>query len=260
MRESVDFGKTAEEYARYRTGFPEEFYDRVFAAGYVRAGDQLVDLGTGTGTVARNFAKRGCVVTALDKSRPLLDEAKGLDQKERLDSIRYKEAFAEDTGLPSETFDVITAGQCWHWFDRPKAAAEATRVLRKGGRILIMHVDWIPLPGNVVEATEALIVKHNPEFGPKLVGGAGLHPKWLADLAIAGFRSIETFSFDKDLAFDHAHWRGRLRTCAGVGATLAPPAVKAFDADLGAVLKARFPEEPMHVPHRIWAVTACKPT
>lgn len=255
MREKVDFGKTATDYGRYRAGFPDEFFDRVFDDGYVRARDALLDLGTGTGTVARGFAKRGCKVSAIDKSPNLLAEAKRLDAEAHV-SITYTEAFAEDTGLPSHAFDVVTAGQCWHWFDRAKTAEEVKRVLRNGGRIMIAHLDWLPLPGNMVEVTEELIGKHNPEWGEKMRGGTGLHPKWLTDLAVAGFSSIETFSFDQALPFDHESWRGRLRTCAGVGASLTADAVKAFDVELKAMLTARFPNEPMLVPHRIWAVTA----
>ena len=47
--------------------------------------------------------------------------------------VEYHVAPAEETGLPDDNFDVVTAGQCWHWFDRPRAAAEVARLLRPGG-------------------------------------------------------------------------------------------------------------------------------
>ena len=62
----VDFGKTAADYGRYRAGFPAEFFDRVFASGAVREGDALLDLGAGTGTLARGFAARGAPWTRKD--------------------------------------------------------------------------------------------------------------------------------------------------------------------------------------------------
>ena len=71
--------------------------------------------------------------------------------------MRYVTARAEQTDLPDASFDVVTAGQCWHWFDRPKAAQEVRRLLVSKGWLVIAHFDWIPLPGNVVEATEKLI-------------------------------------------------------------------------------------------------------
>jgi SAM-dependent methyltransferase len=92
-------------------------------------------------------------------------------------------------------------GQCWHWFDRPKAAREVRGLLVPNGWLVIAHFDWIPLPGNVVEATEQLIEQHNPEW--TMSGGRGLYSRWLSDVAIAGFYDIETFSFDIFVPYSH---------------------------------------------------------
>lgn len=253
---NVDFGKTATDYGRYRAGFPDAFFARLFAGGCVRAGDRVLDLGTGAGTVARGLALRGCDVTGLDPSQALLDEARRLDQAAGV-AVRYVLGKAEDTGLPSAAFDVVTAGQCWHWFERAQAAAEARRVLKPNGVLIIAHFDWLPLPGNVVEATEQLIVAHNPawSFG----GGTWIHGPWLTEVGIAGFESIETFSFDVDVAYSHEAWRGRIRASAGVAASLPPEAVKKFDLELAALLSERFPTGPLAVPHRVWALTCRAP-
>lgn len=248
---SVDFGKTAGDYGRYRAGFPDAFFERLSGFGIGEGGQSILDLGTGTGTVARGLALCGCEVTALDPSEKLLDEAKRLDQEAGV-SIKYLTSTAEDTGLPSSTFEVVTAGQCWHWFDRELAALEALRILKPGGWLVIAHFDWIPLHGNVVEATERLIERHNPDW--KFGGGTGLYPAWLAEAAGAGFVDIETFSFDILVPYSHEAWRGRIRASAGVAASLKPESVQSFDAELQDLLRDRFPEDPLEVPHRIFAV------
>lgn len=252
----ADFGKTASDYGRHRAGFPDEFFDRLSATGILRAGMRALDLGTGTGTLARGLALRGCEVVGLDRAAPLMEQAAELDRNAGV-VVRYLNAAAEDTGLPAASFDLVTAGQCWHWFDRPRAAAEASRVLKPGGRLVIAHFDWIPLPGNVAEATEMLIEKHNPKW--KLGGGLGIHPLWARDIAIAGFRNIETFSFDVDTIYTHEAWRGRIRASAGVGASLTPDAVAAFDAELRTILSERFPDDPMRVLHRVFAAIGVAP-
>jgi len=56
---AIDFGKTASDYARHRAGFPDAFFERLFSDGTVRPGQSVLDLGTGTGTVARGLALRG---------------------------------------------------------------------------------------------------------------------------------------------------------------------------------------------------------
>ncbi|MGB8682693.1 MAG: class I SAM-dependent methyltransferase [Candidatus Binatus sp.] len=252
----ADFGKTAADYGRHRAGFPDEFFERLAAAGILRAGMRALDLGTGTGTIARGLALRGCEVTALDRSEPLMEQAAELDRVAGV-VVKYLNAAAEQTGLPAAEFDLVTAGQCWHWFDRPRAAAEARRVLKPGGRLVIAHFDWIPLPGNMVEATEKLIEKHNPKW--KFGGGLGIYPNWPRDMAVAGFTNIETCSFDLDAIYSHEAWRGRIRASAGVGASLAPQAVVAFDDELRAMLAERWPKDPMPVLHRVFAAIGVAP-
>lgn len=251
-----DFGKTADDYGRHRAGFPESLYERLTRFGIGVAGQRVVDLGTGTGTLARGFARRGCEVIGIDPSAPMLETARSLDAEAGV-KVDYRVGRAEQTGLPDAFADVVSAGQCWHWFERARAAAEVARILRADGRVVIAHFDWIPLRGNVVRATEELIERHNPRW--KLGGGLGVHPQWLRDLGEAGFRELETFSYDVDVPYTPEAWRGRVRASAGVGGTLPPDAVARFDADHAALLAERFPGSPLAVLHRVFAVVGRAP-
>jgi len=252
----VDFGRTAADYGTHRAGFPRDFFASVAPYGVGIPGQRVLDLGTGTGALARGFALQGCRVTGLDPAAPMLEKARELDREAGVE-VTYMGGYAENTGLPGDSFDLVTAGQCWHWFDRPRAAAETRRVLRDGGAVLIAHFDWLPLPGSVVEATEALILAHNPHW--TLAGGCGIHWRWFADLSGAGFVALESFSFDVDQLYSHESWRGRIRASAGVAATLGPEAVARFDKEHAALLSERFPSEPLHVPHRVFALIGRKP-
>ena len=247
----VDFGKTAPDYGRYRAGYPDELYRRLESFGVGVPGQRILDLGTGTGFLGRGFARHRSSLTGVDISAPLMLEARRLDRDAAL-AIDYARAKVEALPFAPHSFDVVCAGQCWHWFDRTAAAAEACRVIIPGGRLVIAHFDWIALPGNVVEATESLIVKHNP--GWALGGAPGIYPRWPRDVAIAGFGDIETFSFDVMTPYSHEAWRGRIRASAGVGGTLAPAAVEAFDRELATILRDAFPADPMAVHHRAFAL------
>lgn len=247
----VDFGKTTSDYAKHRVGFPERFFERLFEDGIVAKGERALDLGTGTGTIARGLATRGCIVTGVDPSEAMLEQAKRLDQDAGV-GIRYVQARAEQTGLPDASFDVVTAGQCWHWFDRRKAAAEARRLLAPSGRLVIAHFDWLPLPGSVVDATERLIKAHNPPWDGD--DGTGIHPLWFADLSQGGFVDIESFSFDVSVPYSHEGWLGRIRASSGVAASLPPDAVERFNAAHRDLLAREFPADPLHIPHRVFVV------
>ncbi|HVJ89326.1 MAG TPA: class I SAM-dependent methyltransferase [Labilithrix sp.] len=261
MTSNVDFGQAASDYATHRAGFPEAFFDRVRAFGIGFPGQRLVDLGTGTGTLARGFARRGLRTTGVDISSQLLDKVGELAARDGIE-VERRLASAEETGLPDHSFDVVTAGQCWHWFDRPKAAAEAARLLVPGGLLMIAHFDWLPYAGNVAEATEELIERHNPaQWKPHIRIGqsTGIYAPWTFDVVNAGFGAVETFSFDVTMPYTHEGWRGRIRASQGVAAMLSAEAVAAFDREHEAVLKERFPQPILEIPHRVFALICRAP-
>lgn len=245
-----DFGCTATDYARHRAGFPAELLDRLEAMELVKAGQRIVDLGTGTGSLGRLFAERGCRVTGVDVSAPLIEEAHALDEAIGVETS-YVNAPAEATELAADAFDLVSAGQCWHWFDRPAAAREAKRLLRDDGTIVIAHFDWLPFSGNVVAATEGLILQYNPSW--PFANGAGIYPQWLTDLREGGFSGIETFSFDVSVPYSHEAWVGRVRASAPIAGTLEPDAVERFSAELTSILSEHHQDDPLAVPHRVWA-------
>ncbi len=241
---SIDFGKTAADYAEHRAGFPDDFFKRIQARGFIRPGIRLLDLGCGAGTIARGMAQRGCETTGLDIALPLLQKARHLNAAAGVQGD-WLVARAEALAFGANAFDLVTAGQCWHWFDGVRVAREVKRVLAPGGRLVIAHFDWLPYPGNIVEATEALILRHNPAWA--FSGGDGFYPQWLTHLRAAGFVELETFSFDLTVKYTSEAWRGRIRASAGVAATLDAAQVAAFDADMARLLQRRFPLKPLCV-------------
>ena len=248
-------GSAAEDYALHRADFPVAGIERFVALGVGIPGQRLLDLGCGTGTLARQFAMRGCTVTGADVDARMLDAARGLAADADL-QIEWLECSAEETGLPSESYDVVTAAQCWHWFDGEVAAFEVRRLLVRGGRVGVCGFDWLPLPDTVSGGTEALIQAHNPSW--TLGGVRDPGPEVRRQLGGAGFVVLETFIFDLDVPYSADSWRRRIGASAAI-LDLSAEAATAFDAQLADLLAERFPGDYLIAPHRVWASVAQSP-
>ena len=251
-----DFGKTASDYSRHRQGFPDQLFDMAGELGVEFQGVNAVDLGTGTGSLARGMARRGASVIGIDPSVDLIEEAKRLDLEWGV-STQYVNATAETTGLESGAYEIVASGQSWWWFDSQAALVEAQRILKLGGAIIICSFDWLPLPGSVVELTERLIEEHNPDW--HMGGGAGTHPEFVTDLESGGFHDIRSNHREIDTRYTKEAWRGRIRASAGVGASMTPEQVGTFDTELSDALDKFTSDDLISTPHAIYIAVGRKP-
>jgi SAM-dependent methyltransferase len=233
--------------------FPPELFDRLSVLGVGLEGQKMLDLGTGSGGFARSFADRGCIVTAIDKSADMLSDARGPGSGAQ-GSLTFARATAENTGLPDAVFDIVVAGQAWHWFDQRRAAQESRRVLKHDGRIALAQMDWVPRKGGAAEATEEIIQRYNPDWN--ILFRQSDYMDWSRQLGIAGFGSIQEATFNAEIDVSPEVWRRRIRASAGVGAVLPPEMAGALDADLAGVLAADFAGDIVTISHRVFYLVA----
>jgi len=254
---SIDFGRHSDDYAAFRPGPPGSFYERLDAIVSLD-GSRALDLATGPGTLALELAARGSSVVGIDIAPGQISSARRLAGERHLeDEVRFVVARAEDTGLETGAFDLATAGQCWHWFDSGATMKEMRRVLRPDGVLAIVHYSYLAGHSPVARDTEDLILEFNPSWD--MAGSSGMYPERVDELIHGGFALIEQFCYDNDEEFSHARWRGRMRTCNGVGSGGLPPSeVIRFDEALGELLRRKYPD-PVVVEHRVWCVAVRAP-
>jgi len=277
---AINFGLRSSDYAQHRPGFPPRFFDKIVSSineyrslgveqralgTNARNGDwdwkgkRVLDLGTGPGIVALECAARGALVVGIDIAPNQIEAAKKRAAELKLESVcKFEVATAEDTKQPSSSFDVVMAGQCWPWFKHSQAMHEVQRVLTPIGVFVIGQFCYLPGRSPVAKESEDLILRINPTW--TMAGFDGLFPQQIDQLVVNGkFELLEQFTFDHPQFFTHAGWRGRMRTCNGVGSgTLPESEVAKYDESLAQLLKTKYPTEPLLVWHRIWAVIACK--
>jgi SAM-dependent methyltransferase len=128
------FDAWAAEYERFRPGYPAALFDTIATRLGLASDADVVDLGAGTGKVARAAAARGWHVTAVEPGEPMLAVLRKRAAAEGV-QVQVVRASAEETGLPAASFDAALAGEAYHWFDAPAALAEMARIVRPGGGI-----------------------------------------------------------------------------------------------------------------------------
>lgn len=113
---------------------------RVLALAQVSEHDVVVDLGCGTGLLTLPAARSAARVIAVDYSRPMLDRLRDSASNAALGNIELVRADLRELPLADASVDIVVSSYAFHHLpDEGKelALAEARRVLRPGGRIVV---------------------------------------------------------------------------------------------------------------------------
>jgi SAM-dependent methyltransferase len=245
MMPAPRFGLTAKDYLAHRPAFAPKLYDRLKTFGAGIPGQRILDLGAGTGLFSNPLRDAGATVVCADVSHELLAHTS--------DGIA---AAAECLPFADESFDVVCAAQCWHWFNRRLAPNEILRVLKPSGILAVIYQTYVPLPGSVAGKTEQLILKHHPNW--RHANSTGINGQVLRDVQSCGFVDIESFSFDLEIGFTRENWSGFVRTTSAVGASMSPTVLSSFEAEHATLLQSI--AEPFTIPHRVFAIVTRRPS
>ena len=180
---AFDWGRTSAEYAKYRDIYPKEFYQKIIDRDLCTKGQKVLDLGTGTGVIPRNMYQYGATWTGTDISPEQIEQAKRLSEAEGL-NIDFIAIPTEDIDFPKESFDVITACQCFWYFDHERVMPKLAELLKQEGKLLILYMAWLPEEDDLAGKSEKIILKYSPSWS-----GAGehRHPIWIPDCAYEYF-------------------------------------------------------------------------
>lgn len=236
---SFDWGRTSAGYARYRDIYPEEFYRKILGRGVCVKGQAVLDIGTGTGVLPRNLYQYGAEFTGIDISENQIEQANLLAEKSNM-KIAFQCVPAEKSDFPADTFDAVTACQCFAYFDHAQLAPHIHRILKPDGKFVILYMAWLPFDDRIAGESEALILKYNPAWTGRGERRRSIPvPEVYDDYFAIEDREV----FDVAVPFTRESWNGRIKACRGIGASLSDEEIEAFENEHRALLEKIAPRE-----------------
>lgn len=213
---SFDWGKTSEDYARFRDIYPEEFYRYILDLGLCKDGQRVLDIGTGTGVLPRNLYPYHASWIGTDISEEQIGWAKKLAEDAKMD-ITFSVCSAEDLDYEEDSFDVITICQCIWYLDPEITVRKLQKMLKKDGMILILYMGWLPFEDEIAGKSEQLILDYNPTWtGCKDT----VHPVYVPENYLKEFEPVRHDEFRVDVPFTREGWHGRMKACRGTKASM----------------------------------------
>lgn len=211
---AFDWGKVSKDYAKFRDIYPQKFYDKIVNRKLCINGQTVLDVGTGTGVLPRNMYRYSAKWTGIDISANQIEQARILSKNM---DIEYYTQSTENINFPDNFFDVITACQCFWYFNHEEIMPKFFNMLKPGGRILVLYMAWLPFEDKIAGASEKLVLKYSPMWS-----GARetIHPIVIPNCYKEKFELVYHEEYPLSVHFTSESWNGRMKACRGIGASL----------------------------------------
>ena len=197
------FGEDAPRYDRARPRYPEGLFE-LLAPSPCRA----VDIGCGTGIVSRALLAQGCEVLGVEPDTRMAEVA-------HRSGVAVEVSTFEEWDPGARSFELLTAGQSWHWVQPEAGAAKVADTLGSGGRFALFWNDPAYY-GEVDQGFMEVYGKHAPHLR-KASNVLGTNRRFNSDLrrpfeATGAFTDFGSLSFRWQRDYSTAEWLDQLAT------------------------------------------------
>ena len=224
------FSDRVENYVKYRPSYPSAVLDGLRDHCGLSDRSAVADIGSGTGFFTERLLQSGCQVFAVEPNDEMRHAAEeGLGTSLRFHSVS---GTAEHTGLDSQSIDIVTAAQAFHWFRRDETRQEFQRILKADGWVaLVWNQRGIDSPFQ--SAYDELLRQRVPEYDR-------VNHRNVEDTDVAAFlgpAQYQCLTFENCQYLDLESLKGRMQS-----SSYTPPPGAPGHADLMAGLEAVFLE------------------
>ena len=167
------FNEDAVNYDKYRPEYPKELFEDIESYSQIEAGNNLLEIGIGTGQATLPFIQLGCNITGME----LGDNLSAFVTEKYSGYSNFKVINADFMLYPIEEnfYDLIYCATAFHWLPKEEAYTKAMKSLKKGGTLALFWNHPFPNreddPSNI--ANRKIYDKFRPsnkkqvEFGEK---------------------------------------------------------------------------------------------
>lgn len=198
MLDSINrFNTRVENYAKFRPTYPPIIIDLLKAHCGLTETSLVADVGSGTGILSQILLRNGNTVFGVEPNPQMRRSAEHLlSSYSKFKSI---DGSAEATTLDSNSIDIVTAAQAFHWFDRTRARIEFARILKPQGWVALVwnerRLDSTPF----LRAYEQVLLQYGTDY--EKVRHENVTEQIADFFAPQGFRresfeNIQTFNFE----------------------------------------------------------------
>ncbi|MFI9507596.1 class I SAM-dependent methyltransferase [Nocardia sp. NPDC052566] len=198
------FHGAAPYYARYRPGYPPQFFAELRKRLGLNGTQQVLDLGCGTGQIAIPLAPAAATVFAVDPDLDMLDEGKrNVAGTSNIEWLRGDSNNLRSLNLP--LLDAVLMGKSFHWTDRTALVSDLDTLIQPYGAIVVvtgeLHAAAAVAPWDDLVAS--LRVKY---LGPRRRAGSGTYRRaeetHFDVLASSPFSNVETLGWQWNVERD----------------------------------------------------------
>ncbi|UYP44080.1 hypothetical protein NEF87_000365 [Candidatus Lokiarchaeum ossiferum] len=156
------FTSRSKYFSKFRPSYPNEIINLLKKKRILQETTTIADIGSGTGILSELFLKENNLVYGIEPNSEMRQESAKLLQI--YPNFQPLNGSAEATSLRSDSIDLITVGQAFHWFDMKQAIFEFKRILKSRGTVLLVWNLRKTVGSSFNEIYEDIMLKYGSDY------------------------------------------------------------------------------------------------